>query len=249
MQALSSPDLLDVWERGRTQPPERQALLLLAAAWPETSLDVLAELRLGQRDARLLALREAIFGPHLASVTQCPACGERLELAFDVADILVEPSGDTIPEGEQGMLLAQDGYEVRFRAPNSRDLAAVTTPEAAPASRASLLARCILEARQEGEPLTIEALPDGVLAAVMDRMAEADPQANVDLDLCCPACEHRWLGVFDIASFFWSELETWAGRLLTEVHHVASAYGWREADILAMSPWRRRTYLEMIRYG
>jgi hypothetical protein len=51
----------------------------------------------------------------------------------------------------------------------------------------------------------------------------------------------------DIASYLWSEIHAWAGRMLRDVHALAAAYGWREADILAMSPWRRQAYLEMIR--
>jgi hypothetical protein len=31
-----------------------------------------------------------------------------------------------------------------------------------------------------------------------------------------------------------------------EVHLLASAYGWRESDILAMTPWRRQLYLELV---
>jgi hypothetical protein len=40
-------------------------------------------------------------------------------------------------------------------------------------------------------------------------------------------------------------LTTWVRRLLREVHTLALAYGWREADILNMSARRRRFYLEM----
>ena len=39
----------------------------------------------------------------------------------------------------------------------------------------------------------------------------------------------------------------WAVRLLGEVHELASAYGWREHDVLALSPWRRQAYLQMVR--
>ena len=42
----------------------------------------------------------------------------------------------------------------------------------------------------------------------------------------------------------WSDLTDWVGRTLTEVHQLARAYGWSEAEILAMSGWRRRWYLE-----
>jgi hypothetical protein len=77
-------------------------------------------------------------------------------------------------------------------------------------------------------------------------MVQADPQADVQLALTCPACGHQWEATFDIASFFWSEIDSWAHRILREVHTLASAYGWREADILAMSPQRRQLYLEMV---
>ena len=77
-------------------------------------------------------------------------------------------------------------------------------------------------------------------------MAQADPQADVQLALSCPACSHQWQSVFDIVSFFWSEMNAWAYRILREVHILASAYGWREADILAMSPYRRQLYLKMV---
>ena len=63
--------------------------------------------------------------------------------------------------------------------------------------------------------------------------------------LYCPECGHRWHATFDIVSFFWSEIDAWAYRTLHQVHRLASAYGWREADILAMSPWRRQFYLSL----
>jgi len=52
--------------------------------------------------------------------------------------------------------------------------------------------------------------------------------------------------MFDIVSFFWSEICVQAKRLLREVHILARAYGWREADILSMSAARRQLYLEMV---
>mgnify|MGYP003381458898 FL=1 len=62
----------------------------------------------------------------------------------------------------------------------------------------------------------------------------------------CPSCDHRWSALFDIVSFFWREIDDWARRTLREVHSLGRAYGWSEADILTLSAWRRRAYLEMI---
>ena len=65
-------------------------------------------------------------------------------------------------------------------------------------------------------------------------------------NLSCPSCDHRWQMAFDILYFFWSEINAWASRIMQEVHVLARAYGWRENEILGMSPWRRQRYLKML---
>jgi hypothetical protein len=84
------------------------------------------------------------------------------------------------------------------------------------------------------------------MSAVAQKMSDADPQADVHTGLTCPECGHHWEAVFDIVSFFWEEIENWIRRTLREVHLLASAYNWRESDILALSPWRRQYYLQMV---
>src|SRR5258708_7818916 len=65
-------------------------------------------------------------------------------------------------------------------------------------------------------------LPSEVVQAAAARLAEADPGADLRLAVSCPGCGHQWRAVFDIVSFFWSELDAWAGRMLREVHILAS---------------------------
>jgi hypothetical protein len=79
-----------------------------------------------------------------------------------------------------------------------------------------------------------------------DRFATSDPQADVQIQLLCPACSSTWEQDFDISSFLWAEIDTWARRLLADVHVLARAYGWDEDQILALSPLRRHAYLEMV---
>lgn len=247
MRALSAFELLHVWERGLTQPPAQRALALLAAACPDTPLDALARLSIGQRDARLLMLREWVFGPQLVSLAVCPACGERLELTFNVADIRVSVEVEPV----EALSLSADGHEVRFRLPNSLDLVAIAGHKApvgdkdVAGARRLLLERCLLTVQQDGEETPGDPLPSNVVDAVMERMAQADPQADVQLALSCPECGYDWQVAFGIVSFFWSEINVWAYRILGEVHVLASAYGWSEDDILAMSPWRRQFYLSL----
>jgi hypothetical protein len=240
MRMPTAASLLDAWEQGRGQPQVARALALLAAASAAESSDALADLPVGARDGRLLALRERVFGPRLEALARCPACGEHLDLIFAVADVRAPDP----PDGE--LCLTTGGHELRFRLPTSRDLLAVAA-DGPSDPRGRLLTRCLVEARRGEEPRAAADLPAEVVNAVAEHMARADPQADVRLALACPACGHAWEEVFDIVSYLWAELEAWAVRLLCDVHTLACAYGWRETDILALSSWRRQRYLDLIR--
>jgi len=241
MRPLSASELLSVWERGWAQRPAQRALILLEAASPETDREVLAELPIGQRDDRLLRLREWTFGRQLVSLAICPSCGERLELSFNVDEVRVTPGQE--PKGELSVKAAD--YKVRFRLPNSLDLLVLPEGEGVEGWRL-LLQRCMLTAHLNGEACGAEQLPAEIVTAIAAQMAETDPQADVHLALSCPACSHEWEVLFDIVSFFWMEIQAWAYRLMCEVHALASAYGWSEADVLAMAPLRRQLYLDMV---
>jgi len=89
-------------------------------------------------------------------------------------------------------------------------------------------------------------MPVEVVSLAIERIGEADPQADVEVDLNCPECRHVWQTGFDIVSYLWSELHSWAWQMLREVHVLASNYGWREEEILSMTPQRRRGYLEIL---
>lgn len=240
MRPLSAYDLLRVWEAGEDRHPLDRALILLAAVYPELTWEELAELSVGQRDARLLTLRERAFGPTLSGFAECSNCAESLEFDVSVADLRV----DAEPEEEVGELVT-DGLALRFRPPNSRDLAAVVGCGNRDTARSLLVQRCVLRVTRDGVPVDHSELSAEAITTLAERMAEYDPQAEVLLALRCPTCEHAWQALFDIVTFFWAELTAEAKRLLREVHTLARAYGWRESDILGMSARRRRFYLEV----
>lgn len=240
---LSAQEMLVIWERGLHQHPVERALTMLSVALPEFAPDALLALTIGQRDAYLLTLHETTFGARLESVVECPACQERLEFTLNVADIRVAPTGAGDRDERQATI---DGYEVRFRLPNSRDLIAIARLLDVGQARSTLVQRCLSEAKREGETIADTELPEPVIVGLAEQMARLDPQAEVQLNLSCPACEHRWSLLFDIVSFLWAEIGGQARLLLRDVHTLARAYGWREADILAMSAVRRQYYLEMV---
>lgn len=251
---LSTAGLLAAWESGATQHPVERALILLAAAWPATPAAAFTQMSIGQRDGLLLTLQEQLFGPELTGLAKCPECQQRLDLAFVVADIrapLPDPGDDlaVFAPASQILSLAVDGYQVRFRLPNSLDLLAVVHTEGADMARRSLLRRCVLSVEKVGvdgaAPVLVD-LPEVVAHALAAQMELADPQGNVQLALDCPACNHQWLLTFDILTYLWTEIEDWARRTLREVHLLASAYGWTEKKILGLSAQRRKLYLEMV---
>jgi hypothetical protein len=243
MVPLSADELLKIWEEGAALPSAERALALLVQACPDQEPPSLAELTIGQRDWRLLTLRQWTFGPQIVGTTVCPKCDARLELIFDVEDIRAPTE---LGEPAESVTFSAEDFEIRFRLPNSQDLAAIPAEDSVPRARQVLLERCFLSARRRQEPASLEQLPERVLGALIERMAELDPQANVLLAVSCPSCDRQWQAVFDIVSFFWNELDAWAQRLLRDVHALASAYGWREKDIVAMSPTRRQIYMDMI---
>ena len=187
----------------------------------------------GQRPAR----RALVLAPDTASLP----IGRRDAVLLDlrVAMFGHEFTGVTsCPACGEEIELEFDAEEVRraptadarsLRLPTTEDLIAIEHMTDLAAARAMLLDRC------------------GASEEDVARMAEADPQADVQIDADCPACEHRWREPFDIASYLWTEISVLARRLLIDVHDLASAYGWSERDILSMSSARRNAYLEMVR--
>lgn len=241
MRPLSAVELLDVWERGVTHSAVERSLALLAAAHGEESLEGLAQLSIGQRDALLLTLREWTFGPRFVGLATCPACGERLELTVEAADLRAAAAAEVTRE----LSVQVADYTVRFRLPTSLDVAVCGGGDLEHV-RDALLQRCILQIQRDGVETPSEPLPPVVVDAIVARMAEVDPQADVLLALTCPQCGHRWQAGFDIGAYFWCEIDAWAQRTLREVHILASRYGWREMDILAMSARRRQCYLNLV---
>lgn len=238
MLALNATSLLTAWEQGVSQHPLQRAVRMLALAWPQRTVDEWAKVSIGERDRQLLQLRDELFGSKFEAVATCPNCGERLELAFGKQDLLAQGT----QENSEWQQLACDGVEVNYRLPTSADLLEVTNNPGR--ARELLLERCV-EARADSVAVAASALPSAAVKLLGEKLAEADPQAEVQIVLDCPACSHQWTTVFDILSYLWGEIDDWAQRLLNDVHGLASAYGWSERDILSMSATRRRLYLEL----
>ncbi|HEY3860536.1 MAG TPA: hypothetical protein VGO59_01505 [Verrucomicrobiae bacterium] len=229
MRAFSNVDCLHLWESGAGLHPLDQGLLALSAALPETPGESLLDWPLGRRNAALAQLRCSSFGPKLQGWTACGKCGEKLEVEMDARWLTGQESSmePVIVNGQS------------FRLVTSRDLAQAAREADVPRAAMCLAQSCCLDSG------AAHGWSEEELEQIGQQLALADPLAETRLALRCPDCQYEWQETFDVAAFLWREIETRARKLLVEIHTLAAAYGWAEADILAMSGRRRAAYLEM----
>ena len=221
MRALSSSDFLGVWEQGLNLHPLDQGLLALSVALPEVAPESLADWPLGRRNRSLFGLHCSCFGSRLLGWISCACCGEKMEFEMDSRGLMTQTRDGT----------CDDPVAVRgqsFRLPTSRDLAIVVheAKAGAPAAAIRVLERCCLANDNSF------AWSEDDIKEIEETLASADPSPWLEtrLALRCPACGHESGEILDIATFVWGEIASCAKRLLWEVHALASAYGWTEAQ-------------------
>jgi hypothetical protein len=223
MRALSSAEMLSLWDRTRGVRPLCLVLEFLVCAAPERTAEEWWNLPFGQVCEALFGFRSLMFGPAMPGVVSCPHCTARLEFSFACGDLQRE-------KHRPGPIrISWPGESAKIRLPTPTDLVAARDSR-------ELLSRCA-SSPLEPSPAAIEAASTGV--------QEADPMVETMLDLECPSCKFKWQALLDIVSYLSIELSHHARRLLGEIHRLANAYGWSEEAILAMSAGRRRAYLEL----
>lgn len=242
MKNLTAADMLNVWEQGLQQPPVQRAFILLSVAFPDMDTDTLLKLSIGRRDQMLLRIRERLFGQQLLNTAQCPQCGEQTEWENRVADFLAPEDG----KNEEIFDMEEEEYFLRFRLPNSLDIAAALNRDDQADPQGFIVSQCLVTIKHAGKDCSVDELPGTLLEKLKQRIEEADPQAEIRLRLTCPACSYQWELLFDIIDFLWKELNNWAERMLQTVHRLAVGYGWSEQEILALSPVRRQLYVGML---
>jgi hypothetical protein len=245
MARTAAAELLATWEAGQAQGGSGRALLLHRAARPEAGTDELLSVPVGEREVDLFALRRTLFGERMQVRVDCGACGAAMEFDLDASRVVQRPEPSDEP-----LRVAEGDWAVEFRLPTVADLtaAAEAALDAADARRL-LVDRCALSAVRAGKPVAASRLADLLPEPVQRRLAEAaaaaDPAAEMTLNVACPECGEATPAALDIVSYLWTELDAWARDVLLDVHLLATAYGWSEPEILALSPLRRRYYLEL----
>jgi hypothetical protein len=208
--------------------------------------DVARSLTLGDRESLLLHLRRATMGEVIQCVVTCPrvGCGELLDVEIRVADLLVQEYPDVLEHHDVTVVDGEVSYRVRFRLPTGGDQEAAALEVDVEAGVATLLDRCVEAVEAEsGSP---GPLTPSMVAQLEQAMAQLDPQAKIELCLTCPACGGEFRAAFEVGEYLARECNSDGGRLDREVHALAMAYHWAEAEILALTPARRGRYLELV---
>jgi len=238
LRVPTAPELLATWERGLADEAARPGLLLAAVG-----VDGGEALAVGRRNELLLKARALLFGGAADVVAGCGECGEELEAELSIPDIVV-----ALGHSDSGPVAVRSRrYAVRLRLPTSADL--VGLPADVDEAARELLARCVVDSTYADTAVSPDRLPAAVVAAIDHALAEADPGAVLGLALACPACGAEASLALDPVRLLWTELDSWAWRLLAEVHLLATTHGWSEADVLDMTPARRQAYLHLCGSG
>jgi hypothetical protein len=251
MRSSLTAAILQAWEDASDATPGERGLILLGLAAPASPVAARANFTVGQRDQALLDLYARLFGEMAAAQADCPHCSAPIELDVPFAAIRASNPQDR-PEN---FTLELADRRIVFRLPNAGDLAALAQDaadeeadrESLASAAAKLARRCVLAVESAGvEAELSDEAARALETALASTIAAADPQAEINLALKCPACGRACSAPFDIVEFLWLRLDAFARRLLYDVHLIARAYGWSERSILALSSQRRRHYLELI---
>lgn len=216
--------LLDLVAQGERLSFLERAVLLYNTARPDTGQAVAWDLPIGDRDRMVWKTWRQDQGAELEAVSACPECAEAIE--FTLPDDFAPPAANQA----QALLNVDDG-EFTLRFPTTRDLYA--------AQQGSFKLQDLI-VDDDGAP--------EVTAAVIETALEAaDPGLDIVITHTCPACTAVWDQSFDVTRYVWQDCVRRAGRLLRDIDTIASAYGWPEAEILALSEERRSVYVNMTR--
>ena len=223
--------LLALCDAAEGRPDTRAMRLLRAAGEAEPgTLDLDTACR------RLLRLKRVTVGGMLESLVDCPSCGVRGQVVIDPAALVAQPVGNAIVHVEVA------GHSVDARLPTLADVAEAAASDDEIAAAAVLLQRSVIRT----EPaMSVDALPVEVVEAVETALDAAYPLADPRIEVACNTCGAVTMMAFDAAAFLAEELAARARRTMAEVATLARAFGWSEAEILALPASRRRIYLEL----
>jgi hypothetical protein len=170
------------------------------------------------------------------AVATCPHCAAMIDVDVPVARMALASSSsdDVTPLAARRV----GRVHAALRVPTVGDLidaAALDTPEEA---QALLAERCGLG----------EVDPEEWDAAITD-LDESHPLLAASCAVACPDCGEEFEATLDPVELCWEAVDAAATEVIDDVVALATAFGWSEADVLAVPPRRRAMYRRLAGAG
>jgi hypothetical protein len=232
---VDGAQVVSAWEAAAALPPVARGVALLERAGLVDDLDAGLDLPVGESAALAARLYADAFGDVVDGLVACAECAM-------VLDVTVPLRALPAAHGDATTVVAPDGRELRVRAPTTRDLLAAG--DRADPARA-LLAACV--SAPGGAPASADELGDEALGLVDGAAEDLAGAAAIVVRATCPECGADVAASVDVGALLWDRVARAAGEALDEVAELAAAFGWSEADVLALTPLRRAAYLVLAR--
>ena len=205
--------------------------------------EVVTGLSVADRQFLMLELAVRLAPGETWLTAWCGTCRERFDFAVDYRCLPVKEAGAGYPFAE----VRTSRGPCRFRVPTGTDQEIVADLDDDEAVRC-LLACCLVahdgrmaDGRSSREIVNSFSRDD--FEAIDAAFESVAPEVAVSVQAACPACGALHMIPVDP----YRALSGLQGEnLLQEIHAIASAYHWGEAEILALPLDRRRRYLELI---
>lgn len=171
---------------------------------------------------------------------RCGVCGERFDFAVSHGDLPVKEAGEGYPFAYVGTSIGH----CRFRVPTGTDQEAVAAVEDEADAVRALVTRCFAGFSDgDGGEAGPERFTDQDVERIEAALEAVAPEAATVVQSVCPDCGAvQLIEVDPYTALSVQPLE----ELYQEIHLIASAYHWSEAEILALPLGRRRRYLQLI---
>ncbi|GAB4191925.1 MAG: hypothetical protein Tsb002_21180 [Wenzhouxiangellaceae bacterium] len=231
LAAVATPD----------QSAPRQVTALLNGALAEIggmAVDeaMVATLSIGDRQYLLRQLAARLEPQPLWLNAVCGECGERFDVCYRHAEVPVKAATDDYPLVEVDTSQGQ----VTVRAPNGDDQQAIAQCPDEDDCLALLLSRIVQ--RCDDQPLEVADLSAEDIATIEGAAEAMAPEIASECISRCPHCRQDNRVALDV----YQRLQNGGSELFTDIHRLAAAYHWSEAEILSLPRQRRQIYLRLL---
>jgi hypothetical protein len=218
----------------------RLACFVVAASHGISGEDVLTW-TLDRRRRALAAVAAGTFGDTVAWQTRCTAsaCRQPMELELPLAPFLSDVAQEPAFECSR-----QTGDRLIVRLPTGHDQRAWRSLAVRPDELPLAMATSLVAAVNGRPPEAGWQLPADWLDDVETQLAARDSGTVTTVTPKCPTCGAHCTMDLDVESILLELFAREQRQAMDDVHRLARAYHWSEADVLGIPPRRRAAYLQ-----